>query len=542
MRWMLRKDLLILARSRVMVAILVLYPVAVALLIGLAISRAPSKPKVAIANLAPPGATVELGGTHLNVGHYYSQLFSQVQPIPVATRAQAVAAVQSGRALAGVVIPANIASQLSSVTSQGHVEVIYNGDALEQSFVHSTIEAALSQANLELSNQIRSLAAKVIGALVRGGSLGVPGAPQNLPGLSAIPGILHRVIAHQPHGANREQLERLATFTEFAAQNLGISRDVLSTVSQPIQVQSTLLHGRRTPLDTYAVVVAVSISLMFVCVLLAAGGIALEREEHTLARLVRGSTASTPPTPPTTSVPPAPSATSSPPAPSATSSPPAPSATSSPPAPSAPSATSSPPAPSATSSPPAPSAPSATSSPPAPSAPLATPLSPSTDPSVRGTRSLVSREGLIAEKLLLAACCSAVVAFAMLAGIGAFVGLDWGRVGLWIVALAVAALAFAALGVAIGALTREVRAASLLAFLLSLPLAFLALVPAGAVASGVYDVIRAISLVFPFKAALQALDAAVNDSSPGLWSSLVHLLVLTVLFGVLARVGLRRAD
>ncbi|HWX44694.1 MAG TPA: ABC transporter permease [Solirubrobacteraceae bacterium] len=438
---MLRKDLLILARSRVMVAVLVLYPVAVALLIGLAISRAPSKPKVAIANLSPPGATVELGGTRLNVGHYYSQLFSQVQPVPVATRAQAVAAVQSGRALAAVVIPANIASRLSSVTSQGQVEIIYNGDALEQSFVHSTIEAALSQANLELSNQIRHLAARVIGALVRGGSIGVPGAPQNLPGLGAIPGILHRVIAHHPHSADRAQLERLAEFSEFAAQNLGVSQDVLSTVSRPIQVRSTLLHGRRTPLDTFAVVVAVSISLMFVCVLLAAGGIALEREEHTLARLARG---------------------------------------------------------------------------------------------------LLSRERLIAEKLLLAACCSAPVAFAMLAGIGAFVGLDWSRVAQWIVALAVAALAFGALGVAIGALAREVRAASLLAFLLSLPLAFLALVPAGAVAGGVYDAIRAISLVFPYKAALQALDAAVNGSSPGLGVSLVHLLALTALFGVLARLGLRR--
>ncbi len=34
-------------------------------------------------------------------------------------------------------------------------------------------------------------------------------------------------------------------------------------------------------------VVAVSISLMFVCVLLAAGGLALEREENTLSRLIR---------------------------------------------------------------------------------------------------------------------------------------------------------------------------------------------------------------------------------------------------------------
>jgi hypothetical protein len=443
MRWLLKKDLLILARSRLLIAVLVIYPVAVALLIGLAISRAPSKPKVAIVDLAPASATVELGGSRLNVGHYYSGLFSQIQPVHVSTRAQAVAAVKAGRVLAAVVIPANIAARLSSVTSQGQVEVIYNGEALEQSFVHSTIEAALARANLELSDQIRHLAAAVIGALVKGGSLGVPGAPQNLPGLRTIPGILHRIIARQPPGADRAALERLAEFSQFAAQNLGISSNVLSTVSQPIAVRSTLLRGRRTPLDDYAVVVAVSVSLMFVCVLLAAGAVALEREEHTLARLARG---------------------------------------------------------------------------------------------------LVSRDLLLAEKLLLAAGCSFVVALAMLAGIGGLVGLDWSRMAQWLVALAFGALAFAALGVAIGVLAREVRAASLLAFLLSLPLALLALVPAGAVAGGLYDVIRAISLVFPYKAALQALDAAVNRSSPGLSASLLHLLVLTALFGVLARLGLRRME
>ncbi len=155
--------------------------------------------------------------------------------------------------------------------------------------------------------------------------------------------------------------------------------------------------------------------------------------------------------------------------------------------------------------------------------------------------SLISPGGLVVEKLLLAAGCAWVLAFAMLAGIGAFVTLEWSRIGLWVLALAAGAVAFGAMGVAIGAVAREVRAASLLAFLLALPLAFLALVPAGAVAPGVYDAIRVVSAVFPFKAALQALDAAVNDSEPALGGSLAHLLGLTLLFGVLARVGLRRA-
>jgi len=40
----------------------------------------------------------------------------------------------------------------------------------------------------------------------------------------------------------------------------------------------------------------------------------------------------------------------------------------------------------------------------------------------------------------------------------------------------------------------------------------------------------------------QALDAAVNASSPSLGGSLLHLAGLTLLFGVLARIGLRSAD
>jgi hypothetical protein len=47
--------------------------------------------------------------------------------------------------------------------------------------------------------------------------------------------------------------------------------------------------------------------------------------------------------------------------------------------------------------------------------------------------------------------------------------------------------------------------------------------------------------VFPFKAALQALDAAVNAAGPSLPGSLAHLLGLIVAFGALARAGLRRA-
>jgi len=443
MRWLLRKDLTILARSRLLVGVLVVYPIAISLLIGLAISREPGKPRVAIVNETTPGQTVQVGGQRVEVGRYAEQLFSQVQPVRASTRAQAVAEVKAGKVLAAVVIPANIASRVASGVQKGSLEVLYDGNALEQSLVQAQLGSALAQANLGFSEQIQRALAQGIGLLLTGASSSPLGAPEHLIGLNQIPAKLSGIIARQQPGPDRTALVRMEAFASFAAENLRLARNVLSTIGQPIEVKSTLIQGRRTPLNTFAVVVAVSVSLMFVCVLLASGGMALEREEHTLARLVRG---------------------------------------------------------------------------------------------------LVTRELLLLEKGLLAAGCSLVMAFAMLAGVGAFVTLDWSRAGLWLIALAVGSAGFAALGVAIGALAREVRSASLLAFLLSLPLAFLALVPSGSVASGLYDAIGVISFAFPFKASLQALDAAVNRSSPALALSLAHVAALTIVFGALARLGLRRVD
>jgi ABC-2 type transport system permease protein len=442
MRWLAQKDLRILGRSRLLLALLVLYPVLIALLIGLAISRSPARPRIAIVNETPPGETVRVGSERVSVGTYAQRLFSQVEPVRVGSRAQALEKVRAAEVLAAVVIPPDIAARVSSGTEQGEVEVIYNGNALEQSIVQSQISAALAQANRAFSEQIQQAAASAIDLLLSGGNLQILGVLNRLVGLNEIPGELERVIAHV-HGADRASLDRVLRFAEFASKNLNVSKKVLSTVGEPIRVHSSLLHGRRTPLNTFAVVVAVSVSLMFMCILLGAGGLALEREEHSLARLVRG---------------------------------------------------------------------------------------------------LVSRGELLAEKALLAAGCALLVAFAMLAGISAFVSLDWSRAGLWLAALALGAVAFAAVGVAIGALAREVRAASLLSFALSLPLAFLALVPSGSVAHGLYDVISAISFAFPFKAALQALDAAVNRAAPSLGGSLAHLAVLALAFAALARVGLRRVE
>jgi ABC-type multidrug transport system permease subunit len=441
MRWLLLKDLRLLRRSPLMVALLVIYPVVIAVLIGFALSRSPDKPKVAFYNgLSVSASTIELGGREINLTDEEGELFEDVEVVPVDSRAAVIEKVSDGDVLAGIVVPKDIASNLQSGLESGRLEVFYNGeDPAKQAYVENTIEAQVKATNAALTQRIAQEAIELLDLIGEGGGYSFLGQDFDVLGLERAQRILTDARASLPAG-KREELDEVIDFTDLARDNLSFSDEVLNVVGEPIKVSPKSLQGGRTSLDDFAVALAAAVSLMFITLLLAAGLLAIEREENAFPRLVRG---------------------------------------------------------------------------------------------------LVSRSTLLAEKAALAAVCSTAVCLLMLVGLGLFVELQWSRFALWVAALGGGALAFAALGLAIGTLTREVRAASLLAFMLSLPLAFLALVPSNAVAPGLYDVIRAVSAIFPFKATLDALDAALNDSG-GLGVPLLHLAALVVVFGALSRFGLRR--
>jgi ABC-2 type transport system permease protein len=443
MRWMLLKDLQILRRSKLLVGLLIVYPVAIALLIGFALSSGPEKPRLAFLSHIPDGGqTIKLVGKKIDVKVYTDELFRSVDRIDVENRAQVLEKVRSGEALAGLILPPDFTTKLSNGGfNSASVEVVYNGDALKQSFVRSTVSSKLAQADAALARTINTVATDYVDIFTNGGHIDVLGTDLNLIGLKKTNRLIDSAIAISDKPQVSRKLAPVQNFAELSVANIDRVKDVLNTVEQPVKVNETVLSGSRAPLDTFAVALAVTISLMFVCVLLASGLLALEREENTFSRLARG---------------------------------------------------------------------------------------------------LMPGGRLLAEKVMLAGGCAAVVTFAMLLGISAFVPLDFARVGLWFAAIAVSALAVGALGVAIGSLAREVRAASLLALMLALPLAFLALVPSGSVSPALYDVIRVVSAIFPFKPALDAVNAAINDTTPSLGVALAHLGALIVIFGAAARAGLRR--
>jgi ABC-type multidrug transport system permease subunit len=443
MRWLLLKDLRILLRSPLLVALLVLYPIVIAVLIGFALSRGPDKPEVAFYNgLAGRSAVVELGGDRIDLAAEGRRLFDAIDPVRVDSREEAIQKVRDGDVLGALVIPDDLATNIQSSLEPGTVEVFFNAeDPAKRQYVENTIRSQVQSANAALTKQVAKEALSLLDLISTGGDYTFLGQSFDVLGLQRAETILKQARRELPADSpEREQLDRVISFGKLARENLSFSDDVLAVVGEPIRVKATPLDGGTTSLSSFAVALAAAVSLMFITLLLAAGMLALEREENAFSRLVRG---------------------------------------------------------------------------------------------------LVSRTGLLAEKAGLAAACSLVVCLLMLAGLALFVELDWGRFPLWLAALALGALAFAALGLAIGGLTRDVRAASLLAFMLCLPLAFLALVPSGAVAPALYDVIRALSAIFPFKPTLDALDAALNDVGD-LGGPLLHLALLTLVFGALGRLALRR--
>ncbi|HEX5593162.1 MAG TPA: ABC transporter permease [Solirubrobacterales bacterium] len=158
----------------------------------------------------------------------------------------------------------------------------------------------------------------------------------------------------------------------------------------------------------------------------------------------------------------------------------------------------------------------------------------------RLTRGLVSSTGLIGEKVLLGTAVGLMVTLLMLLGMQFFVPLELDRIGLWLLAILFSGAALGAAGAALGAAAREVRAVSLLAFMVTLPIAFLSLVPSGAVSPAVFDAIRYLTALFPFKPALQAITAALDEAGPSIGGPLLHLALLFVAYAAIARLALRR--
>jgi ABC-2 type transport system permease protein len=448
MRWLLVKDLQLLRRSPLVTGLLVVYPIVLAVLIGLAISRSPEKPRVAFLNQIPSGSGLNLGDGGFSQDEARRQLCAKIECVDVSSRAEVEQKVRDGDVLGGLILPPDFISKLQGELSTNSSEpatvdvIVNNDDPLKAQVVDDRIRSLLTQANLLISQKISDVAGNYERILADGGSFEIPFINQTVRilGLQKAEAILNGVEANLPP-PERGKVAQVSDFARLARQNLALADSLLSSIRQPIAVNKDVIGGSVPPLDTFAVAVAAAITLLFVTVLLVSGSLALEREENTFTRLTRG---------------------------------------------------------------------------------------------------LVSRTGLLIEKATLGTGAALVVTLLLLAAITPFESISWSRIYLIVPAILLAGTASSALGLAIGAAAKEVRASALLAFALALPVAFISLVPSGTVSKGLLDVIHVIAGIFPFRAAVDALSGALSASGPDLGLPLLHLALLTLGYLALARIALRR--
>lgn len=445
MRWLLLKDLQILRRSPLQAALLVAWPILIAVLVGFAISGGSGKPRVAFLNEVPPESRIDVGGQGLPAANVKSRICKRVECVDVGDREEAVTKVESGDVLAALVLPEDLVAKINSLSTLDpgtpEVEVLVNeDDPVKAELVKDRIDSLLAQANLTIARRIAAEGSHYLQLLVEGGKLQVLGQSFPILGLEATARIL---AALEPALSPdlRASLREVIRFAQQGRQNLDIAGPLIDRLAQPIVVDRVAVGGSSPPLEVFAIAVAATLTLAFVVILLVAGSLALEREENAFPRLTRG---------------------------------------------------------------------------------------------------LVSRQALLAEKVLLGVGVGFVVTILLLAGLEIFVPLEWSRIGLWLVAILFGGAALGAAGAALGAAAREVRAVSLLAFMVTLPVALLSLVPTGTVGGGVYDAIRVFTALFPFKPALEAMTAALDSAGPSIGAPLAHLVVLTLAYGVIARLALRR--
>ena len=440
-RLLLGKDVRLLRRSPALAGALIVYPLVVALLVGLVVRYAGERPRVAL--VAPEGlpSMIVVGKQTFDL----QQLFAGAKEVKLVRMpaAQAEHELSSGQVLAVLTVPKGFTSDLRGLKRSPKLILRTTRGGLStrvveklRSFVYSTnldLQQAYIQANLSAVNLLLHGGGGTIGT-TRFDLLGVRRARAEL-----------AVLARSPDPATAARAKELGAFMGQLSGAVGQVGTFLRATANPIQLVHVQQSGRSWILSAQVQAYALALALAFVAVLLGAGAIVAEREENVLGRLIGG---------------------------------------------------------------------------------------------------LVGFGRLVAEKiafvtliatgtgLVLALVFGLIVELAHVSG-----GQPWQRVPLLLAGLLLAAAAFGAFGVLVGALAREAGTATLFAFLVALPLTLVSLVP-----HGTAPVVAWIGALFPFGHAVHAFTVALYDANPaGLFlRECAWLAALALAYGLAARAAARR--
>ena len=434
---LLKKDLLVLRRSPLLLALLVAYPLLIAALVGLVAVYGSAKPRVALVDEDGLPPRVEIGGRSFDIERTLRRVSKDVTLVRL-DEEDARRQLETGKVVAVVTVPPGFISQLKGMVVSPRLELQTASGGIS-SRVTQQVQALVYSLNQELQSAFIQSNLRYIDLIREGGSGVFLGREFDLLGLERSQRILENEFPPS------ERLAEIKNFIGIAGLALDQTDEALRATANPIELERTEARGRSALLSAQAQSYGLALTITFLALVLAAGALASEREENVLGRLVRGP---------------------------------------------------------------------------------------------------VTRSGIVAAKVLLAATVTTALGLGMALAFGVIVelgsvegGEPWRRLPLLAVGLALAGAAMGALGSLLGALAGEARTASLAAVLIVLPIVFVGLIP-----RQVFPLAGWVSDGFPFVHAVRFFGAALFDISP--WAVLaretVWLIALGAIFAGFARLGMRR--
>jgi ABC-type Na+ efflux pump permease subunit len=275
----LAKDLRVLRRSPVLVAVLVAYPLLVAGLVGLVAGYGSSKPRVALVDEDHLPATVVVGGRTFRINDAIDEVSKNVHLIRL-DRDDARRQLETGRVVATLTVPPGFVDDLRGGLHAPTLLYETSRGGLS-SRVTQQVQALVYSLNRELQRAYVATDLGYVDLIVHGGTRRFAGRAYHVLGLERTGRLLDELPA-------RPQVAQIREFTRIASVALGLTGSLLASTANPIRLERAGEPSRSSLLSAQVQAYALALTVTFLALLLAAGAIAAERDENTIGRLARG--------------------------------------------------------------------------------------------------------------------------------------------------------------------------------------------------------------------------------------------------------------
>jgi ABC-2 type transport system permease protein len=285
-RLLVGKDLRVLARSPYLLVALVAYPLAIAVLVVLVASFATDRPRVAFVDEDDLPETLVVGGQSFDVSSVLEQVEDEVDLIPL-TREEADKRLASGDVVAAIMVPQGFASRLRGM-ARSPTLVLRTARGGLSGRVERQAEALVFNLNRLLQDAYIQANLDYVELLKHGGTGSFLGNEFTVLGLERAGQILDQILAGSPRPELAAEAEELREFIDEAQLALDQTGTSLRATANPIELRTEDEALQERLLSSQLQAYALALTLAIVCILLAAAGIAVERDENVVGRLARG--------------------------------------------------------------------------------------------------------------------------------------------------------------------------------------------------------------------------------------------------------------